>query len=160
MASPAQLFQRARRFPLGDRIFSRLVTLQAPYFATIRPRFLRLEPGHCEVAMRNRRAVHNHIGTVNAIAMCALCEVAAGTMMESSLPRGMRWIPRGMTVRYLKKADTDLVVTVTLPRPPAEGESADIEVPARVRNTRGETVMEADIAMYVSPRHRESTATA
>lgn len=152
MASPAELFQRARRLPLGDRIFSRLVTMQSPYFATIRPRFLRLEPGHCEVAMRNRRAVHNHIGTVNAIAMCALCEVAAGTMMESSMPRGQRWIPRGMTVRYLKKADTDLVCTVALPRPLEEGETADIVLPARVRNAHDEVVMEADITMYVSPR--------
>lgn len=152
MASPAQLFQRAKRLPFGDRIFSRMVTLRAPYFATIRPRFLRLESGHCEVAMRNRRAVHNHLGTVNAIAMCALCEVAAGTMMESSVPRGLRWIPRGMTVRYLKKADTDLTCTVTLPGPITEGEAADVVLPARVRNTRGEVVMEADITMYVSPR--------
>jgi acyl-coenzyme A thioesterase PaaI-like protein len=154
MASPAQLFQRAQRFPLGDRLFSWMVTRRAPYFASIRPRFLRLEPGHCEVAMRNRRAVHNHMGTVNAIAMCALCEVAAGAMMESSVPRNLRWIPRGMTVRYLDKADTDLVVTVTLPRPPEEGETADIVLPARVRNTHGEVVMEADITMYVSPRRQ------
>lgn len=156
MVTPAQLFQRAKRFPLGDRLFSRMVTLRAPYFGTIKPRFLRLEPGHCEVAMRNRRAVHNHIGTVNAIAMCALCEVAAGTMMESSVPRGLRWIPRGMTVRYLKKADTDLVVTVTLPQPLQEGETADVVLPARVRNTRGEVVMEADITMYISPRRQDS----
>lgn len=152
MASPAQLFERAKRFPLGDRLFSRLVTRRSPYFATIKPRFLRLEPGYCEIAMRNRRAVHNHIGTVNAIAMCALCELAAGTMMESSMPRGLRWIPRGMTVRYLKKADTDLVGTVELPRPLEAGETADVVLPARVRNTRGEVVMEADITMYVSPR--------
>lgn len=152
MASPAELFQRAKRFPLGDRIFSRMVTLRAPYFATIKPRFLRLEPGHCEVSMRNRRAVHNHLGTVNAIAMCALCEIAAGTMMESSIPRGLRWIPRGMTVRYLGKAETDLVVTVTLPQTLREGETVDVVLPARVRNTHGDVVMEADITMYVSPK--------
>lgn len=52
MTSPAQLFQCAKRFPFGDRLFSRMVTLRAPYFGTIKPRFLRLEPGHCEVAMR------------------------------------------------------------------------------------------------------------
>lgn len=152
MASPAELFQRAKRFPLGDRLFSRMVTLRAPYFATIKPRFLRLEPGHCEVSMRNRRAVHNHLGTVNAIAMCALCEIAAGTMMESSIPRGLRWIPRGMTVRYLGKAETDLVVTVTLPQALREGETVDVVLPARVRNTHGDVVMEADITMYVSPK--------
>lgn len=152
MATPAQLFAKARRYPLGRQVFSRLVTRRAPYFASIAPLFRELKPGHCEVFIRNRRRVHNHIGTVNAIAMCAMCELAAGTMLESSLPKGLRWIPRGMTVRYLKKADSDLVATALLAAPVAEDFQGDLVVPVRVRNAGGEIVMEADIAMYLSPR--------
>lgn len=150
MATPAQLFARARRYPLGARLFSLAVCRRAPYFGSISPLFRELRPGHAEVFIRNRRAVHNHLGTVNAIAMCAMCELAAGTMLESSLPRGMRWIPRGMTVRYLKKAETDLLATASLPRALGPEDRGDLIVPVKVRNAAGEVVMEADITMYLS----------
>ena len=152
MGTPAEMFEALSRYPMGKQLFSKAVTLKAPYFASISPLFLELKPGRARVKVRNRRKVHNHIGTVNAIAMCAMCEVAAGTMIDSSLPRGLRWIPRGMTVRYLKKAETDLIVTVELLKPITEGFQGDVVLPARVRNTAEEIVMEADITMYVSPK--------
>jgi len=152
MATPAEVFARLSRYPLGKKLFSWAVTQKAPYFASISPLFTELRPGRAQVFVKNRRKVHNHIGTVNAIALCAACEVAAGTMIDSSLPRGLRWIPRGMTVRYVKKADTDVTATVELAAPIAEDFKGDVVVPARVRNTAGEIVMEADITMYLSPR--------
>ncbi len=152
MATPAQLFSRASAYPLGRQIFSWAVCRKAPYFASISPLFLELKAGRAQVFIRNRRRVHNHIGTVNAIAMCAMCELAAGAMIDSSLPRGLRWIPRGMTVRYLKKAETDLTATAELTQTITDNFQGDIVVPARVRNTGGEIVMEADITMYLSAR--------
>src|SRR4051812_11686864 len=150
MQNPAQLFHTFARVPvLGPRIFSRAVTIMAPYFSTISPSFILLEPGRVEVAMKNRRAVHNHIGTVHAIAMCNLCELAAGTMIEATLPRPLRWIPRGMTVRYLKKAETNLVAKGRMDTPALDF-VGDVVIPVQVFNTRGEVVMEADISMYVS----------
>jgi acyl-coenzyme A thioesterase PaaI-like protein len=152
MATPAEMFAKLRPYPFGAQLFSAAVCRRAPYFASISPRFLELRSGFAEVFVRNRRAVHNHLGTVNAIAMCAMCELAAGTMIDSSLPKNLRWIPRGMTVRYVKKADTDLVARAELTTPIAEGFQGDVVVPARVRNSAGEVVMEADITMYVSVR--------
>jgi acyl-coenzyme A thioesterase PaaI-like protein len=150
MQNPAQLFRTFSQLPLvGPQLFSRAVAMMAPYFATISPRFLVLEPGRAEVAMKNRRAVHNHLGTVHAIAMCNLCEALAGTMIEATLPRTLRWIPRGMTVRYLKKADTNLVAKGRM-ETPASDFVGDLVIPVQVFNTRGEVVMEADISMYVS----------
>lgn len=151
-ATPAQLFARARRYPLGAQVFSRLVTARAPYFASIAPLFRELRPGHCEVLVRNRRGVHNHLGTVNAMAMCSMCELAAGTMLESSLPPGLRWIPRGMTTRYLKKGESDLIATAALAQPVPAGYHGDLVVPVQVRDSAGTLVMEADITMYLSPR--------
>ena len=76
-----------------------------PTSAASRRASTRLEPGRCEATIRATAArVHNHIGTVHAIALCNLAELCAGLMTDASLPRGMRWIPKGMTVRYLKKA--------------------------------------------------------
>lgn len=152
MASPAQLFNRFSRLPFGRQIFSKLVTRRSPYFASISPLFRELRSGRATVSIRNRRKVHNHIGTVNAIAMCAMCELAAGTMLESSLPRTLRWIPRGMTVRYLKKAETDLTATAELKQSLAADFAGDVVLEVPVRNVAGEIVMQADITMYLSPR--------
>ncbi len=103
---PAALrhFERMSRWPAGRWLFARLICFRAPYFASIRPRFVELRPGLCQVTMRKRRAVQNHIGTVHAIAMANLCELAAGMLMEVTIPVAMRWIPRGMTIEYLRKA--------------------------------------------------------
>lgn len=155
MQNPAQLFQSFSKVPLvGTRLFSRAVGLVAPYFSTIAPLFLVLEPGRCEVSMKNRRAVHNHIGTVHAIAMCNLCEAVAGSMIEATLPKTLRWIPRGMTVRYLKKADTDLVARSQMATPPPDF-VGDVVLPVQVFDTRGQVVMEADISMYISLQKAE-----
>jgi acyl-coenzyme A thioesterase PaaI-like protein len=152
MPNVAELFQTCARLPLvGRRLFSRAVSIRAPYFASIAPEFLLLEPGRAEVAMKNRRSVHNHLGTVHAIAMCNLCEAAAGVMVEATLPSTLRWIPRGMTVRYLHKANTDLIAKARMDVP-APDFVGDVIVPVQVFDARGQVVMEADITMYVSLR--------
>ncbi len=144
-------FEKFSRYPLGKTLFSLAVSNKAPYFKTIRPRFEELTAQRCVVRIKKRRAVHNHIGTVHAIAMCNLCEITGGTLSEAATPRSMRWIPRGMTVRYLKKAETDLTGTAEWPGV-VEGFKGDIIVPVKVRDTAGQTVMEADITMYLSPK--------
>lgn len=146
-------FARLAGLPGGRALFTRAVCFKAPYFGSIKPRFEELSAWRAVVSLKNRRRVHNHIATVHAIAMCNLCELAAGTMIEASLPKNLRWIPRGMTVRYLKKADTDLTGTAELPQGvTAAYPGGDVVIPVRVRNTAGDVVMEADISMYVSPR--------
>ena len=87
-------WNRLAKKPLGKALFSRAVCFKAPYFATINPRFEELRPGYARVSMKKRRAVTNHIGTVHAIAMCNLAELAAGTLTEVSIPnRGLRVTP-------------------------------------------------------------------
>jgi len=63
-------WRRLAKWPGGKYLFSRLLCLKAPHFASIRPRFGVLRPGYCEVRINKRRAVLNHIGTVHAIALC------------------------------------------------------------------------------------------
>lgn len=45
--------------------------------------------------------------------MCNMAELAGGTMTEVTVPSTHRWIPKGMTVEYLKKAETDLIAVAT-----------------------------------------------
>ena len=139
-------------WPLGRWLFSRAVCFRAPYFGTIRPRFVELRPGYCLATMRKRRRVQNHIGTVHAIAMANLCELAAGTMTEVTVPVGMRWIPKGMTIEYLAKATTHLSAVARIdPMPPFDA-AADVPVVVEVNDAAGAVVVRAVITMYVSPR--------
>jgi acyl-coenzyme A thioesterase PaaI-like protein len=142
---------------LGRWLFSRIVCFRAPYFASIRPVFEVLEESRAVARMKKRRAVTNHIGTVHAIAMANLCELVAGTLTEAGIPRSMRWIPRGMTITYLAKAETDVKAEATLPTV-TEGEAQDIVVPVDVKDDSGNKVVHADITMYVSPRPQRPTA--
>src|SRR5688572_30674078 len=108
MAAVLDLWKKASALPLGDRIFSFAFSQKAPYFASVRPRFTVIEPDHAELVIRKRRRVHNHIGTVHAIALCNGLEAAMGALAEATIPQGKRWIPRGMEVAYTAKADSDV----------------------------------------------------
>ncbi|GAB3748025.1 hotdog fold domain-containing protein [Lysobacter olei] len=148
-----KLYRQAAALPGGRWLFSRAVCFKAPYFGTIAPLIVALEPGRCEVRMRDRRRVHNHLGTVHAIALCNMAELAAGVMTDATLPPTMRWIPKGMSVDYLKKA-TGTMHAVALPERPLEAAEAGFEAPVtvEVRDEGGEPVFRARIAMWVSPR--------
>jgi acyl-coenzyme A thioesterase PaaI-like protein len=142
-------------FPLGKYIFSKAIGLIAPYFKTIKPRFVELKPGYCEVTMKNRRAVRNHLKSVHAIAMCNLCELVGGTALEVSLPGHLRWIPSGMRVEYLKIAKTDLRGTCTIPEI-AVSRDGSLPVTVHVTDKNGTEVMRAIIDMHVTERKKLS----
>lgn len=144
-------WNRLQAKPFGKTLFSRFVCFKAPYFATISPRFEELRPGFVRVSMKKRRGVTNHIGTVHAIAMCNLAELAAGTMTEVSIPESMRWLPKGMQVDYVKKSTGGVHAVATLPDV-AEGPGRDVPATVEIKDDAGEVVCRATITMWVSPR--------
>lgn len=143
----SQLFDLYKH--MGNTGFSTKICEIVPYFATIEPQFVELRPGYSEVTMPNTTKVHNHLGTVHAIAMCNLAEIAAGLMTDVSIPETCRWIPIGMSVRYLAKAKTDL-------RGIADGREidwqvpGDKDVPVSITDRDGLEVCSATITMKVS----------
>ncbi|MGB5489603.1 MAG: hotdog fold domain-containing protein [Woeseiaceae bacterium] len=146
------MWQRLSTKPAGKWLFSRLVCWKAPYFSTIRPRFVALRPGYCEVHIRKRRRVLNHIGTVHAIAMCNMAEIAGGTMTDVTVPPGFRWIPKGMTVEYLAKAQTDLTATARIEALPDFDQAMELPVTVAVKDSAETLVFRAVITMWVSPK--------
>lgn len=143
MSQMMQMYQQA-----GAAQFSGMIGQEAPYFATIAPQFVELRPGYAEITFPKRREVLNHIGTVHAIALCNGAELVAGTMTDVSIPAGCRWIPKGMTVEYLAKADGDI-------RAVADGSEVDwnavgdVKVPV-LAYVGDKAVFRAEITMYVS----------
>lgn len=143
MSQMTQMYQQ-----VGPVQFSAMIGQVAPYFSSIAPQFVELRPGYAEVTFAKRREVLNHIGTVHAIALCNAAELVAGTMTDASIPSGCRWIPRGMTVEYLAKADGDI-------RAVADGSAldwsvlGDVKVPV-MAYVGDKPVLRAEITMYVS----------
>jgi len=146
-----KMWQRLATNPIGRWLFARTICRRAPYFGTISPRIHELAPGLCRVSMKKRRRVENHIGTVHALAMGNLCELAAGVLMEATTPAAMRWIPKGMQINYLAKAPTDISATARIEYTPWS-QAQDVIVPVSVTDTDGNEVVHADITMYVSPK--------
>ena len=91
-----------------DRVFSLAFTWKAPYFRSVRPRFVQVSPNYAALVLPKRRAVQNHIGTVHAIAVCNGLEAAMGALAEATIPSGKRWLPKGMEVAYLAKSTSSL----------------------------------------------------
>ena len=156
MSAALRLWQRCSRWPAGRWLYGRLICLKAPYFATIAPRFVALGPERCEIAIPDRRRVHNHIGTVHAIVLCNVAELCAGMMTDVTIPAGMRWIPKGMAVEYLAKARGTMHASATPERPATESAEGYVwPVTVRVRDEAGSEVFRARIEMWLSPRRRD-----
>lgn len=146
-------WNRMSKLPLGKAAWSRMVAARAPYFRSISPQMIELRPGHAEARLRKRWGVTNHLGTVHAIAMCNLAEFAGGLMTEVSVPATHRWIPKGMTVEYLKKAETDLRgICRGEPLPAFGSEGFEWPVAVDVVDRQDQPVFRAVITMWISPK--------
>ena len=156
MAAPTTTYRMWKRLagrPGGSRLFSAAAMVRVPYFASIAPHVVRMEPGYSEVTVPKWFFVYNHLHTVHAIASCNAAEVAMGMLMEATVPTTHRWIPKAMNVQYLAKATTSLRATARIDPPDfaAITEGTDIVVPVSVTDRDGTEVVHADITCWVTP---------
>ena len=139
---------------LGSTLFSLGMCMRVPYFGTVVPHVRALEPGRCEVTAPKWWGVHNHLGTFHAIAACNLAEIAMGMLCEATVPATHRWIPKGMSVEYLAKAETGLRATAALDALPDFAtitEGTDLVVPISIVDRAGTEVVRARITTWVTP---------
>ncbi|MFZ5723558.1 MAG: hotdog fold domain-containing protein [Pseudomonadota bacterium] len=143
-------WNRLSGYPGGKWLFSKVVANKAPYFNTIGPLIEELRPGYAKVSIRKRRAVQNHIGTVHAIALCNLMEICMGVCAEASIPKHLRWLPKGMTVRYTAKAGSDITGYAEVA---AEAwKPGDVDVKVWATDAAGKTVIEGTITLWVTEK--------
>ncbi len=148
-----RMWKRLAGRPGGSRMFSAAAMARVPYFASVLPHVVRMEPGFAEVTVPKWFFVHNHLSTVHAIASCNAAEMAMGMLMEATVPTTHRWIPKAMTVQYLQKATTSLRAIARIDPPDfgAITEGTELVVPIGVVDRTGAEVVHAEITTWVTP---------
>ncbi len=155
MANFLEIYNKMTSLPFGSYLFSKGVGFIAPFFGKIHPRIVELKPSLCIVRMKDRRGIRNHIGTVNAGAMCTLAELTAGMAVDATIPGHLRWIPKSMTVVYLAKGKGTLEATSSFDANLVQ--EGDARIPVSVRNAEATEVFTAEITFHISrKKHRES----
>ncbi len=82
------------------------------------------------------------------MAIATLCELTASTVTEITLPVTMKWHTRGMTIEYLRRAESDVTAPARLDK--AEWRDAqNIAVPVSAVDRNGTEVVRAVITIRV-----------
>ena len=149
MGSTLRAWHKHGASRLGRWLFARMVCRRTPYFATLRPRFLELRPSFCKVGMQRQRRIENELGAIHALAIGNLCELAADMVTEVTTPPATRWSARGMTIEYLRKAESEVCATARLDKSEWAA-SAAVAVPVSVTDKNGNEVVRAVITMHIA----------
>ncbi|RKF17386.1 DUF4442 domain-containing protein [Alginatibacterium sediminis] len=144
------IYHRFQKFPFGQQLFSLYAARRAPYFQSISPLVTSLKENYCECLIKKRKKVTNHIGTVHVIAICNGMELAMGFMAEASIPKHLRWIPKGMQVDYTAKAASDVRCIAKVN--PEQWQVGELVVPIEALDTDGVCVVRGSITLWVTEK--------
>jgi len=145
-----KMYNRLSKLPLGNKLFTMYAANRAPYFKTIKPLITKLVPGECHCFIKKRKKVENHIGTVHVIAIANGLEMAMGFMAEGSIPKHLRWIPKGMDLKYTAKAGSDIRCEAILAN--NDWQLGDLPVEVKAYDENDVVVVEGTINLWVSEK--------
>ena len=144
-------WQRRSQSRMGRWLFAQKLCRRQPYFRSIKPHFLELRPTLCMVVIPNTRSTGGVGNSVHSLAIATLCELAASTVTEVTLPPNMSWYSRGMTIEYLRQAESDVTATARLDKTDWS-EAQNVAVPVSAVDRNGREVVRAVITIRVEPR--------
>lgn len=143
-------WERCRRIPAGERLFSWALGRMVPYSGSIGAVVRDLSPGRARVELADRRRVRNHLDSIHAVALMNLAELSTGLALNTSLPDDARAILVRLTIEYVKKARGTLTSECALP-PVSSNERREVEASAEIRDAAGEVVARAAALWLVGP---------
>jgi uncharacterized protein (TIGR00369 family) len=121
-----------------------------PYSGSLGATVARLDPGHAVVSLRDRRRVRNHLGSVHAIALANLGELASGLAALTALPPGVRGIVTDLNVSYLKKARGPLMAESRVSMPQVQSVTEQ-QVLAEIRDEADDVVARVHATWRLAP---------
>ncbi|HRY46036.1 MAG TPA: hotdog fold domain-containing protein, partial [Thermoanaerobaculia bacterium] len=143
-------WERCRRIPAGERLFSWALGRMVPYSGSIGAVVRDLSPGRARVELADRRRVRNHLDSIHAVALMNLAELSTGLALNTALPDDARAILVRLTIEYVKKARGTLTSECFL-SPVTTNERREVEVAAEIRDAAGEVVARAAALWLVGP---------
>jgi acyl-coenzyme A thioesterase PaaI-like protein len=139
------------KFPGGPFIFNKYLGYLIPYSGSISARVIELSSGSSRIELRERRAVRNHLGSVHAVALMNLGELASGLALITSIPQDARAILVKYSINFIKKARGTLTAQSRCDRI-LSADPRDIELGAEIRNEQGEKVAQVTATWKVGPK--------
>ena len=144
------LWRRLASLPAGKSIFTFLLGRMTPYSSSIGARVEQLEPGFCRVALRDRRRVRNHLGSIHAMALANLTEMASGLAVLVGLPATVQGIVTGFSISYLKKARGPLIAECRADHLDVTA-AQDYEAEVSITDAQGDVVARASARWRLRP---------
>ncbi len=85
------------------------------------------------------------------MAIGALAQLAASMVLEVSVPEGLQWQPRGLTIEHLRRAETSVAALARFDRTDW-AECGMVGVPVKVSDGSGSEVARAVISFVIAAR--------
>jgi uncharacterized protein (TIGR00369 family) len=144
------LWRRLAPLPGGKALFTFLLGRMTPYSGSIGARVEALDPGWCRVALRDRRRVRNHLGSIHAMALANLAEMASGLAVLVGLPATVQGIVTGFAITYVKKARGPLIAECRAERLDVTAEQ-EYEAAVTISDAQGDVVAHATACWRLRP---------
>jgi len=120
-----------------------------PMLASLRASFQELRMGFCRTVMNPHRRVRTIDGLIDPIALSALAQLAASMVIEVSLPAGLAWATRGITIEYLQDTRDQTMALARLDRIDWS-QAGPVGVPVTISDRLGTEVARAVVSFVVS----------
>lgn len=145
-----KLWHRLSPLPGGKWLFALIFGRTVPYSGSVGPRIDVLEPGLARVSIPDRRSNRQHLGSVHAIALMNVAEMASGLAMLTALPPGFRGIVTKIGIEYVKKARGRITAEARAELPDLSVEGDHIFV-SECRDPAGDVVARAAVTWRLGP---------
>jgi len=136
---------------IGRIFFNFMLGRLVPYSGNIKAEVLTLGDGEVTIAMKDRRAVRNHLKSIHAIALANLGELASGLAMFSKVPSSTRAIVVDLEIKYLKKARGRLLATGKASPPNVIDAPTRFIVEAEIKDADDDLVATIKVHWLLSP---------
>jgi hypothetical protein len=80
-------------------------------------------------------------------------------MTDATVPADLRWIPKGMTVEYLRRAETNVTAVAEIDMSNALAADTDLPVSVAITDSKDQVVFRAVITMWITAKKKPAAST-